>query len=205
MALQQAQVGPISSTAAGVNTALRSGQLGDLVVSELHGRYYEQTYRKNVFHSFHQGVALPLVGTAMTGAILWNGSSTVNLVLLKVSLQVTVTSATMTGVALARLSGQVSAPTTTTAATATGNNFINGSASAGTAYNIGTVVGTPTLMFPILHNTAAIATTGIDSVVMDFEGSIVVPPQSLICLAALGAASAAAAATIGLMWEEVPV
>jgi len=203
--LSQGQTGPIASTGNGVQVALRAGQLGDQIVSELHGRYYEQTYRKNVFHSFHQGVALPLVGTAMTGAILWNGSSTVNLVLLKVSLQVTVTSATMTGVAIARLSGQVSAPTTVTAATASGNNFINGSAPAGTAYNIGTVAGTPTLMFPILHNTAAIGTTGVDSVVMDFEGSIVVPPQSLICLAALGAASAAAAATIGLMWEEVPV
>lgn len=203
--LSQGQVGPISSTADGVQVALRAGKLGDQIISELHPRYYETAYRKAMFHSFHQAVALSVAGTAMTGAILWNGSSTNNLVLTKVNAMVTVTSATLTGIAIARLSGQVSAPTTTTAATASANNFIGGTAPSATAYNIGTVIGTPTAMFPLMHNTAAIGATGVDSVTVDYEGSIIIPPQSLVCLVALGAASAAAALTAGFMWEEVAI
>ena len=48
----QSQVGPIATTqsiAPGTVVALRSGQLGDTIVSELHGRFYEQTYRGNVY------------------------------------------------------------------------------------------------------------------------------------------------------------
>ena len=49
--LIQGQVGPSTpqSVAPGTPVAVRQGQLGDVVVSELHGRYYEQAYRKNLF------------------------------------------------------------------------------------------------------------------------------------------------------------
>ena len=49
--LIQGQVGPASpqSVQPGTPTAVRQGQLGDVVVSELHGRYYEQAYRQNIF------------------------------------------------------------------------------------------------------------------------------------------------------------
>ena len=50
--LTQNQVGPVATTASiapGTLTPGRAGNLGDLIVSELHGRYYEQTYRRNVF------------------------------------------------------------------------------------------------------------------------------------------------------------
>jgi hypothetical protein len=68
----------------------------------------------------------------------------------------------------------------------------------------GTTLAT-TAFFPLLHNTAAINTVGIDAVVWDLEGSIIVPPNTVIGLAALGAASAASAVTASLLWEEVPV
>ena len=49
--LIQGQVGPTStqSAAPGSTPTMRMGQLGDVVVSELHGRFYEQTYRGSLF------------------------------------------------------------------------------------------------------------------------------------------------------------
>ena len=50
--LIQNQVGPVATTtsiAPGVQSPARAGQLGDTIVSELHGRYYETTYRRNHF------------------------------------------------------------------------------------------------------------------------------------------------------------
>ena len=49
--LIQGQVGPSStqSNTPGATPAIRQGQLGDVIVTELHGRYYEQAYRGNLF------------------------------------------------------------------------------------------------------------------------------------------------------------
>lgn len=57
----------------------------------------------------------------------------------------------------------------------------------------------------LAHNTAAIATTGVDQLGGDFKGKWIVPPGGVICLAALGAAAAAAGFSSTLTWEEVPV
>ena len=48
----QGQVGPLAtsaSLAAGTQPNLRQGNMGDMIVSELHGRYYENAYRRNQF------------------------------------------------------------------------------------------------------------------------------------------------------------
>ena len=87
--LIQGQVGQPTTTSIsyGANPTLRQGQLGDLVVSELHGRYYETTYRRNMFTA-----ALPsgtttsaALATAHTGLILLNpNNSQVNFVINKI-------------------------------------------------------------------------------------------------------------------------
>jgi hypothetical protein len=201
----QGQVGP-STYADGVINDIRLEKTGGLVVQELHGRYYENAYRKNLFYAYSSLQTLSAVGTAMTGLILYNGATNVNLVLQKINLQVPVTSASMTGIALA--SGtpglQTLVPTTTTAATKTGNCFLGGPPSQAIAYTIATTLTTAAFL-SLMHNTAAINTVGQDYTQIDFEGSIIVPPNTVVCLAALGAASAASAVTSSIMWEEVPV
>ena len=51
MILQSVVGPPVSGGgfAPGIQANLRSGQLGDTIVSELHPKYYEATYRGNVF------------------------------------------------------------------------------------------------------------------------------------------------------------
>ena len=65
--LIQGQVGPSStqSSSPGTNPAVRQGQLGDVIVTELHGRYYEQAYRGNLFTL---SVSTAAAITAYTGA-----------------------------------------------------------------------------------------------------------------------------------------
>lgn len=67
----QGQVGaPQASIATGTNPPVRQGQLGDVIVSELHGRFYEQAYRGAFFRS---GTTAVVAGTANHGTA--NGAS----------------------------------------------------------------------------------------------------------------------------------
>jgi hypothetical protein len=193
----------------GSTQPFRQDKTGALVVQELHGRYYEQVYRKNVFTAYSTARAITVVGTAMVGLQLWNSSPVsggVNLVLLKTGGLISVTSATTTGLILASGIGQVSAPTGQTAADAVKNNYISGTSPQATAIAAGTFTNAPTGLLTLMHNTAAIGATGEDpGYFVDLEGSIIVPPQTYVCIAALGATAAALAWTGFLMWEEVPV
>lgn len=201
----QAQVGP-QVLSDGVIGQARSEKTGALVIQQLHGRYYEQAYRKNLFYAYAAAQTLSAVGTAMTGLILYNGTTSVNLVLQKINLAVIATSASMTGISLA--SGapglQTLVPTTTTAASKTGNCFLGGVGSQAIAYTIATTLTTVAIL-SLMHNTAAINTVGIDSTQIDLEGSIIVPPNTVVALAATGAASASSAVNASIIWEEVPV
>ena len=49
--LIQGQVGQpaVRSISPGANPVMRQGQQSDIIVSELHGRYYEQTYNRNMY------------------------------------------------------------------------------------------------------------------------------------------------------------
>ena len=202
------EVGP-QQGASGTSLPFRQGTAADLIVSELHGRYYEQSSRQKIFTVYSAARAITVVGTGLVGIQLWNGSPVaggVNLVLLKTGGMITVTSATTTGIILATGVGQVSAPTAQTAADAVKNNFIGGVPPNATAIAAGTFTAAPTCICTLMHNTAAIGTTGEDTgYFVDLEGSIVIPPQCYAAVCALGATAAASAWTGFLMWEEVPV
>lgn len=193
----------IGSGVSGV--APRGGRQGDAIMSQLHNRYYETARVGKLFYAYSTPGILSAAGTAMTGLILWNGAATVNLVLSRINLRVSVTSASMTGIDLAAgaVGAQTTAPTTTTAVTKTGSTFLGAATSVASAYSVATTLATVSIA-SLMHNTAAISTTGADSVEADLSGFIV-PPFTVVCLAALGAASAAAAVSSTIYWEEVQV
>jgi hypothetical protein len=202
------QVGP-QVLSDGVTQPFRQARSGEIVVQELHGRYYEQAVRKNIFYAYSAARAITVVGTGLVGLQLYNSSPVVggvNLVLLKTGGLISVTSATTTGLILASGGGQVSAPSGQTAADAVKNSYLGGSSPQATAIAAGTFTNAPTGIATLMHNTAAIAATGEDAgYLVDFEGSIVVPPQYYVAIAAIGATAAAAAWTGFISWEEVPV
>ena len=78
----------------GNTPTIRSGQLGDVIVSELHGRFYETAYRGNMYFIGH-GAPLALTSNTATTSNtttpilgIWNPpTSTVNAVILQMALQ----------------------------------------------------------------------------------------------------------------------
>lgn len=193
------------NNASGVAAPLALDRQGAQLMTPLHVDGYEQGRRGRLFYAYSTPGILSAAGTAMTGLILWNGSAAVNLILRKVNLRVSVTSASMTGIDLAATApgAQTTAPTTTTTVTKFGSTFLGVANPVATPYSVATTLATVSIA-SLIHNTAAIATTGEDSAEINL-GGWVVPPWTCVCLAALGAASAAAAVSSTLYWEEAPV
>lgn len=190
----------------GTYASPRMGKDSETLISQLHGSDYQQAYDGNIFYAYSSLQTLSAVGTAITGLIVWNSSAAKNLVLRRIHAQVAVTSASLTGIALASTvaGAQTTAPTTTTAATKSGCTLLGAGGGTGIAYTIATCL-TTLVVWPFMHNTAAIATTGEDAINVDLQGMFIVPPFTAVHLAALGAASASSAVTSAMTWEEVPV
>lgn len=206
--LIQGQVGaPAGSNQPGATPAIRQGQLGDLVVSELHGRYYETTYRRNVFvattaaQTASNGIISP--GSAYTGLSLYNpASSSVNLVLNKVGFAFVVApTATLYGLATG-VSTQV--PGTTTLAT-TRNAFVNGqnAQGQGIAYSVATYAASISNT-PVVHTIVGAQAASVGGAYYDLEGSLILPPGTFAQFY-LSAASGSTGTAYSVQWEEVPV
>ena len=190
-----------ASAAPGTLLNARGGQLGDTIVSELQGRYYEQTYRKNKFSWANPAAVTPaatFAGTAPTSCIYNPPGSTVNLVLTKVSAVFAAAPAGAVVVGLA-VGFNAAAPTGITNGSPV-NNFLGQAAGQGksaTAITLGTA---PALTIPLLAVDAASAITPAGAVV-DIAGSIVIPPGGYAALNS----NAACSIVGGFEWDEVPV
>lgn len=194
-------VGQPAKQADGTSPVLRQGSLGDGIVSELHGRYYEQAYRGNVFSVANQAAVTTstTLNTTFTGLSIANPSTSgVNLVLLQfycaqfaVGAAAVVSIAGGTGVAAGSLVVR-NALTGTTAKTQT-------------IASAGATITAPILLRPI-GSVGSLATTGYglsQSIVADIGGSIIVPPGNIVCSDTSIATTTAL--IFGFMWEEVPV
>lgn len=191
----------------------RIGGQGELIVSQLHGDGYEQAIRRNTYFSTSIARATSLGSATMVGHILWNPpDSGVNCALGRWSSSIHVTSATCTGILLG--SGyQSTQPTAVTAVDRTGSSYLTVTGATNQIYRTGKVqaYSSATLLFAPLaiwllhHNTAAIATTGVDVLGDDLGASFIIPPGGILCMMAQGAAAAAAAHTSSFLWEEVPL
>ena len=199
----QAQVAP-QVLQDGNQATLRLGKSGETIVQEVHGRYYEAAYRKGLYTAFVAGGTITTVGTSMTGLILINKSTSVNLSLLKVNAQETVTAASATSIGLAWFNALTTFGGTTLTAVTPMANFLGASLPQAGVYSaVNSTNGTPVEFLTLLHNTAAIATTGEDpGAPLDLEGSYIVPPGYGVCFCAIGAS---ATANAFIQWEEVPV
>jgi len=193
----------------GVTTQpLRQGRLADVIVSELNGRYYEQCRAGRLFIA-QAIVTAPVVYTTAAGTggpLIWNGSTTVNIVPLAVSFALTTAATTAAfGLGLTGNTGQPSAPTTTTAIDGVRNLFLGGAAPNASAFRVGTVVNAGNFLLPFVG--IHLGATSVDTTLpgfVDLGGSMIVPPGSWCSVAATVTATAAVL-TIGLIWAEVPI
>lgn len=207
--LIQGSVGQPSTTSiqAGTTPTIRLGQLGDVIMSELHGRYYETAYRRNLFAAAVQGTGITTSAglvTGYTGIALTNPTtSTVNCVISKVGYAFNAAPAATMTVSLA-FNTSTTAVTQTTAIT-TRNMFLGGATSQGLVSSATTFPTAPINIniLGVIGTNAITALSNTPSVV-DIEGSIVMPPGSYVCIVT-STASAATSFFGSFMWEEIPV
>jgi hypothetical protein len=203
------------------------GRDGDVIVTELHGRFYEQTFRGAVFSGGMTGTSInnATFTTATLGATatpiigLWNPlSNNVNLVVLQLNLQIFLTALTATGPGAFMWCTSVG-----NSAISTGNNPFNrktflasgsnakdmsGVALTGLTNNL-VVRGAAPVAGGSLYNISNIATAAGFATTMQgqaefTEGAWQIPPGGVLALLCTTTPVAHSAAC-GIVWEEVPV
>lgn len=204
MASNYGQVGPVTSSD-GATAPMRLGRGGEQIITELHGRYYEQANRGNLFTA-HAIVTAPVIYTTAAGTggpLLYNGTSDKKAVILAVGWGVS----TVTTVAaiLGLTGGPTTVPSATTAADSVRNCYLGGSLPGMSAYRVGTVSAAGNFFAPLGDlQTGALTTTPGMMHWADVGGMFIVPPGYFISFAASATASTTVG-NLGMVWEEVPV
>jgi hypothetical protein len=213
--LIQGQVGPssVQSLSSGTNPTIRMGQLGDMVVSELHGRYYEQAYRGSVFSL---SVSTAAAITAYIGAAagqpqiaLYNPvGSGKNLAVLQASYNNVVAASGAGTVAWGIWFGPTVAPTAATNAVATNMATLQKAGSVASCWTNTALTSSTALVnqYPVgsYYWATAAGAFGPSMNLLDVGGSIIVPPGTMVALGG-SAALTSATWTGNITWEEVPV
>jgi hypothetical protein len=211
----------------GAEAKVRQGRSAEAVVTELHGRFYEQTKRGNVFSD---GLGLTAINnatytTATTGATvtpiagLYNPlNSGVDCAIIEVSLALVMTALAATGPG-----GFAYMVATGQSAISTGNTPLNryaltqGGAKARGLCNVAPtgLTGSFAVRFgsSLMGGSAENVTFTATAVAMQtqalgakelFDGSVIVPPGGALALVAT-TTPAAHSAVSAIVWEEVPV
>ncbi len=201
----------------GNNYTVLQGKQAELVVAELHGKYYTQAYRGSVFwgSTASAGVLIPIASTTAPTFALWNpAGSGVNAALIKYMVGWVATTGTAGNIQFAFTTGNGSSVATGASisafTTGTPTNGLIGSGiaskmkftpSAATISVAGTLLGTTGMSQ--LTTTGTSTTVPMWQLQMDFDGTLVVPPGGLIFT--VGSAALTSTFTQTLVWEEVPI
>lgn len=199
------------------NLPMLQGKQNEQIYAKLHGDAYTQAYRGNVFWASAAvtGIITTIFSnTTYVGLLLWNQSTTKNLVPIRATQGRILAATTVCAFGSCFIAGAgsglgtpISAFTTITATRGSAANpgvtgqgasvaLVGGGATLGTAFAWGLANGLA----------AGTETTAIveQSFVQEFQGSVIVPPGSVM---AVMAASAAQGGTWvpSIVWEETPV
>lgn len=199
-------VGP-ALAASGANLAQRSGNLGDAIVSELHGRYYEQTLRGNMYGGAITGQVTTVgLATTYTGLCLSNPvGSGVNLVINKVGIAFLVAFAAAAAVGIMVGYNASTNVTHTTPVTPHNKGNANLAGGKGLLDSSATLPTAPIVDTILLAGLTGAITTAPDSPdgVFDLEGSIILQPGGYAAIYT-STVSGAASGAFSFSWEEVP-
>lgn len=213
-------VGPPSNVSAGdgVSLPLLQGKQSELMTTQLHGKYYTQAYRGNLFYGASAATGLAtsaFSNTTYVGLLLWNPTgSGKNLVPVR-AVQSRILATTTVCVwghaylanAGAGLGTAISAFTTITntrgpcnnpGITGQGNSvaLVGGGATLGTAFGWGRANG----MCGGTNNTAVVEQVLIE----EFDGLVIIPPGTVMAVFASSSAQIGTYAP-SIIWEEVPL
>ncbi len=223
----QGQVGP-QVLADGSVQEVRLGKSAETIVGELHGRFYEQNYRGNVF-SGGMGITSISASTFTTANLtatqtpiigLYNpGTSTVNLVVLQATLSVIQNALQATGCGGFVWASSVGNTAISTGATplnrktlvtggAQGKDMTNvtptGLTTAETVKFGSALNGGSSIPVAFLATQAGAQAQSVTNSVENFDGALIVPPGGIIALLC-GTTPVGHSAASAILWEEVPL
>lgn len=201
--LTEGTVGP-QVISDGVQANLRLGKGAEVITTELHGKYYEQNYRGNLFHATVDtgGVALPVAGTSAGIALANPAGSGKNLSLVRVTLGI-VSGTFVTGTIMHGVNtNTVGAAVTGTAITAVAGLIGPNLSPVGKFFKTATLPATQTALRPFLVKYAAGA--GFIVAMEDIDGSIILTPGTTWSLYVVGA-DTTPLEVIGVSWEEIAI
>lgn len=194
-------VGEGRNSATGVRTKARAGRTGDLIVSELHGRYFEQMRSTRSFNAANQAAQAVSVAlaTTYTGILLYNPiNSNVLIVPLKVKFALSVAPAAIAPIGLLSGFSATGGVTAQTTPLTTKSNQIGNSVTASAIVLSAATIVTPTYLAQIWDGFTAAALPAPQSP-FDLEGLFGILPGGFIGISALTAVTG-----LGFVsWEEV--
>lgn len=191
----------------GAQAGSPAGMVGEMVFSELVGKYATLVKSGKVFYTSAIITAPVIFSTAaQLGPMIWNRpGSALDAHILAVSVGSPTTATTVAGAISWASNTQATVPTTATAIT-TMNAYSGGSPSAmGGVFSTATILVAPTnVPFPLVAcNTGAITTGVLTSNYFDVGGMFQVAPGSIGYVCG-NATLTAGVFTIGLLWAELP-
>jgi len=189
----------------GADSRFRQGRQGELMVSELHGRYYEAALRGRVFCAANQAAAaLSLLSATATGLILTNpAGSGKNLELLEIAVALATAPAGIATLGLAANVNVVAAAVVHTTPLIVRPTLIGGSLGAvGLADSAATLPAAPVLIRGIGGGPVATGSVTAPFIKDDVGGAIILAPGTAISLSAFTTAISVIAS---FTWAEWPV
>jgi len=196
----QTQIGDfIAASGLGI---LRQSNFGALVVTELHGRFFELNYRNHLFTAVMPAIAaLSLnTATAYTGLIIVNAvGSGVIASFARSKIAAATVAAADAQIALAY---NTTIPTAFGTAITINRNKISTAAAGSllTAFQSATLVAAPTLMYPLVGHNFSTAAGFIDHLSdLDMAGDIILYPG---CTLEIVAVTTAISVLASLTWAE---
>ena len=198
---------PSAKLSGGNAAGVPSGNTGELLVSQLAGKYSHLVKAGKVHSSASITTAMVIYSTAAGtgGPLIWNPpGSGIDVHILSASVLTRVVTTVAGGIGFTGAGGQSVAPTTTTAADAAGNVLIGGAASAASAFRLGTPANAGTVFIPLFGAvTGALTVQHTYVATVDIDGAIIIPPGAWGALAG-NATLSTLQVTTGLVWAELP-
>jgi hypothetical protein len=185
-----AQTGPQTNLPDYGSAFARAGRTGELCTSDINGKFYEQTYRGNMFiYTVAAGAAVLLPDTTGNNPTIWNPlGSGYNFVLQRLAIGFLAGTTTIGGFLWALIANAGNAiaaagPVVTWTNVAPRNALIGGRTSA-MYYSpaVSTYIAAPTVIAPTGINCGTAFPTAPDPSIVDYDGSIILTPGNALML-----------------------
>lgn len=215
MDIVQNIVGPLYGTD-GSLVLNRASKDGAAVVTELHGKYYEQASRGRLFYGMSASAGIALIVAATTGGhpTLFNPlGSGINASIVRLYLAYASGTNAPTALAWAQTTNAGAAAATgspiLTATLVAANNGLIGSSNTSLAKwspTTNTFTAAPTVIGGVgvgLTTMVSTSTNNPNALIVDYDGSLVVGQGAALSLVSI-AATTTALFNVTVVWEEVP-